>query len=117
LDADPRRQVIPRPFIDDILTNFDPHAITEDSFPGPRFGQPPNSAYRSLHNIYRYPGENVISASGNFGQFCEVFPNRKIVIVKLSTYDFEQLEELFALSDKDRAAFCAIADALAGKAG
>jgi hypothetical protein len=45
-------------------------------------GQPSNSAYRNLHNIYRYPGEDVISASGNFGQFCEVFPKRKLVFVK-----------------------------------
>ncbi len=44
LDADPKREVIPRPFIDDVLTNFDPNAITENSFPGPRFGQTPNHA-------------------------------------------------------------------------
>jgi CubicO group peptidase (beta-lactamase class C family) len=116
LDVNPKREIIPRPFIDDVLTNFDPNAITDKSFPGPRFGQAPNHAYRSLHNIYRYPGENVISASGNFGQFCEIFPKRRLVFVKLSTYDFQTLPELFALTKRDRDAFCALADMLAGKA-
>jgi hypothetical protein len=38
------------------------------------------------------------------------------VFVKLSTYDFGELEELFALTKKDRAAFWAIAEQLAGPA-
>jgi hypothetical protein len=38
------------------------------------------------------------------------------VFVKLSTYDFQTLQELFSLTKKDRDAFCALADMLAGKA-
>ena len=116
LEGDPNMAVLPRPFVQDVLSNFDPGKITEQSFPGPRIGQAPNFAYRSLHNIYRFPGEDVIEAGGVYGQFCEILPKRRTVFVKLSTYEFDNLDEYFALTAKDRAAFCAIADELAGKA-
>jgi CubicO group peptidase (beta-lactamase class C family) len=116
LEGDPNAAVVPRPFVRDILSNFDPGKITEHSFPGPRFGQPPNYAYRSLHNVYQFPDENLISASGAYGQFCEVFPKRRMVFVKLSTYEFGELDEHFALTNRDQAAFRAIADQLARNA-
>ena len=114
LDEDPRWKAVPQLFVEDILKNYDTSLITQDSFPKPHPGTAKKHAYRSLHNIYCFPGEAVISAAGNFGQFVDIFPKRKLVFVKLSTYDFDGLEELFALTKKDRAAFCAIAEELAG---
>ena len=117
LDRPSRQEVIPRAFVTDILANNDPAVITKHSFPGPRTGLAPNSAYRSFHWVNRHPGEVVISASGHFGQFCNIFPKRKLVFVKFSTYeDFSTIDELLELDQRDRSAFCAIADVVAGKA-
>ncbi|MBN1854869.1 MAG: serine hydrolase [Pirellulales bacterium] len=116
LDPFSHQEVVPRTFIDDTIRNYDPSAITEDSFMGPRQGQARNAAYRSLHWIYRYPGEDLIAAIGHYGQLCMIFPKRKLVFVKLSTYSgFSTIRELLELGQKDCSAFCAIADTLAGK--
>ena len=110
------KPAIPRSLVNDVRNNYDPAAITEDSFLGPDDGLPANVAYRSLHWIYRYPNEDVIAAPGNYGQVCAIFPQRKLVFVKLSTYNFSTMKELLALEEQDRDAFRAIADALAGPA-
>ena len=109
---------IPRSLINDAPNNYDlaRAAITEDSFIGPRHDLPANAAYRSLHWIHRYANEDLVSAAGNYGQVCAIFPQRKLVFVKLSTYNFSTLQELLALEEMDRDAFRAIADALSGKA-
>ena len=124
LDERPERHVVPRPFIEDIRRSWNRTAITDESFPGPRHGLPANAAYRSLHWIYRYQGENVLIAAGNYGQFCAIFPKRKLVFVKLSTYNMpsqtndisDAIKKLLHLDEQARSAFCAIADALGGKA-
>jgi CubicO group peptidase (beta-lactamase class C family) len=110
-----KAQVIPREFVVDLLTNSDPKVVTWESFPGPRHGLPENFAYRSLHNIFLFPDENLIVSAGAYGQFCCIFPKRRLVFVKFSTYDWSNFKDLVKLDQQAREAFRAIAEALAGK--
>jgi hypothetical protein len=62
-----------------------------------------------------FPDENLIVSAGAYGQFCCIFPKRRLVFVKFSTYDWSNFKDLVKLDQQAREAFRAIAEALAGK--
>lgn len=107
------RQIVPRWLIHDIRTNYDPEAITEESFIGPRHGLRPNTAYRNQFWIGIDPDGDSFAAAGHLGQKCVVFPEQETVFVKFSTYDpTESMPEHVRLGNIDADAFQTIAEAL-----
>jgi CubicO group peptidase (beta-lactamase class C family) len=108
-------QVVPGPFIDDILDNFDPKAITEESFLGPRSGVPRPMTYRSWFWIDMSPGANAFTSSGYLGQWCYVLPKYSCVIAKVATWrSSDGWHDYFAKFRRDLAAFRKIAQELDG---
>ena len=109
------QRIVPREFIDDILENFDPKAITDESFSGPRIGVPRSMTYRSWFWIDMSPGANAFTSSGYLGQWCYILPKHKSVIVKVSTWKLgETWKDYFATFSRDLAAFRKIAELLDG---
>jgi hypothetical protein len=106
---------VPQPFIDDILENFDPDAITPESFLGPSIGLPESTSYRSWFWIDPSPGANAFTSSGYLGQWCYILPKYRSKIVKVSTWKLgETWNDYFARFRRDLAAFRKIAQRLGG---
>lgn len=106
-------QIVPRKFIDDVMKNFDPKAITEESFLGPRIGVPRSMTYRSWFWIDMSPGADAFTSSGYLGQWCYILPRHKCVIAKVSTWRLgETWNDYFAKFRRDLAVFRKIAHKL-----
>lgn len=108
-------QIVPREFIDDIVGNFDPRAITKKSFLGPRIGVPRSMTYRSWFWIDRRRRANAFTSSGYLGQWCYILPKHNCVIAKLSTWRLgETWNDYFAKFRRELAAFRRIAQEVDG---
>ena len=93
--------------------NFNPEAITKESFLGPTIGLPKSTSYRSWFWINMCPGANAFTSSGYLGQWCYILPKYKSVIAKVSTWKLgESWKDYFATFRRDLAAFRNIAQAL-----
>jgi CubicO group peptidase (beta-lactamase class C family) len=106
-------QIVPRHFIDDIQKNFDPKAITDESFLGPGIGLPRSTSYRSWFWIDMSPRANAYTSSGYLGQWCYILPKHRSVIAKISTWKLgETWNDYFATFRRDLVAFRKIAQAM-----